>query len=125
LNGANFTLTGNAALTNGTRAPINAIQIVHRTVPQGDVDQDGDVDLTDFHILRGNLFKTGQTELQGDLDGGGIVDFADYRIWKRNAPPGAAASASLGVPEPATAMMLALGAALVAFSTRRTLRWTR
>jgi hypothetical protein len=127
LTGDDFTLTGNTTLTtpNGTRAPINAIQIVHRTVGPGDVDSDGDVDLTDFHTLRGNLFKTGQTEAQGDLDGGGIVDFADYRIWKRNAPPGLAASVSLGVPEPASAMMLALGAALVAFCSRRSLRWTR
>jgi hypothetical protein len=127
LTGSSFTLTSNTTLTtpNGFRAPINAVQIVHRTAPPGDVDSDGDVDLTDFHILRGNLFKTGQTEAQGDLDGGGIVDFADYRIWKRHAPPGLAASVSLGVPEPASVLMLALGAALAAFSTRRTFRWTR
>jgi hypothetical protein len=130
LTGSSFTLTSNTTLTtpNGFRAPINAVQIVHRTGPPGDVNDDGTVNLTDFHILRGNLFKTGQTEQQGDLDGGGIVDFADYRIWKRNASPGAAASAEAflaGVPEPASAMMLALGAALVAFSTRRTFRWTR
>jgi hypothetical protein len=127
LTGPSFTLTSNTTLTtpNGFRAPINAVQIVHRTVGPGDVDQDGDVDITDFHILRGNLFKTGQTELQGDLDGGGVVDFADYRIWKRNAPPGVAAGVSLNIPEPASAMMLAVAAALVAFSTRRTFRWTR
>lgn len=127
LTGSSFTLNSNTTLTtpNGFRAPINAVQIVHRTVGPGDVDQDGDVDITDFHILRGNLFKTGQTELQGDLDGGGVVDFADYRIWKRNAPAGVAAGVSLNVPEPASAMMLAVAAALVAFSTRRTFRWSR
>ncbi|HJQ79108.1 MAG TPA: hypothetical protein VJ828_04090 [Lacipirellulaceae bacterium] len=126
LTGSSFTLNSDTTLTtpNGFRAPINAVQIVHRTVGPGDVDQDGDVDITDFHILRGNLFKTGQTELQGDLDGGGVVDFADYRIWKRNAPAGVAASVSLNVPEPASAMILAIAAALVAFSKRRTFRWS-
>jgi hypothetical protein len=123
-------LTADTSLTTpgGFRAPINALQIVPRPRP-GDVNGDGNVDIFDFHILRGNLFKTGQTDEQGDLVGvGGLVDFADYREWKRLAPPGAAAAAEAflaGVPEPASAMMLALGAALVAFGTRRSFRWTR
>jgi hypothetical protein len=118
-----FTLTANAALTmpagrtDGFRAPINAIQIVSFVAP-GDVNRDGQVNLADFHIIRGNLFKTGQSRAQGDLVGNGIVDFADYREWKNNAAPGVAAGVSL-TPEPCTAMMLAVFGALAALFSGR------
>jgi hypothetical protein len=117
-----FTLTGDASLTtpNGFRAPINAIQIVKPTLP-GDVNRDGQVNLTDFHIIRGNLFKTGQSRAQGDLVGDGIVNFADYREWKNNVPAGLAASADLSgaIPEPGAALMLTVFGSLVALLNRR------
>jgi hypothetical protein len=117
-----FTLTGDASLTtpNGFRAPINAIQIVKPTLP-GDVNRDGQVNLTDFHIIRSNLFKTGQSRAQGDLVGDGIVNFADYREWKNNVPAGMAAGADLSgaIPEPGAALMLTVFGSLVALVSRR------
>jgi hypothetical protein len=128
LNATSFTLTGDASLTtpNGFRAPINAVQIVSFVKP-GDVNRDGNVNLTDFHIIRGNLFKTGQSRAQGDLIGNGIVDFADYREWKNNVPAGLAASAEFfgAIPEPSAAMMFAIYGALVALFIRRDQRTAR
>ena len=124
MTGSSFTLTGDATLTtpNGFRAPINAVQI-HARPQRGDVNGDGSVNITDFHIIRSNLFKTGQTDEQGDIFGsGGIVDFADYREWKSHASPAAvAASVALlgGVPEPSSGMLLALGAGLALVARRR------
>jgi len=130
VSGQSFTITGDATLTtpNGFRAPINALQIVQRPEP-GDVDGDGSVDIDDFHIIRGNLFETGQTDADGDIAGvGGIVDFEDYREWKQFASA-AAVAASLeflgNVPEPGSAVLLVLGAALASLSTRRSSRKER
>jgi hypothetical protein len=120
-----FTLSGDSTLTtpNGFRAPIAAVQIVKGLLP-GDVNNDGQVNINDFHIIRSNLFKTGQTRAQGDLISNGIVDFADFREWKLRAPAGLAASASLGgaIPEPGSGMLLAIGTALAALAVRRTER---
>jgi hypothetical protein len=126
LTAPSFTLSADASLTmppgftNGFRAPVNAIQIVKPTLP-GDVNRDGQVNLTDFHIIRGNLFKTGQSRAQGDLVGDGIVNFADYREWKNNVPPGLAASADLSgaIPEPGAALMLTVFGSLVALLSQR------
>jgi hypothetical protein len=123
ITGDSFTLTGDASLTtpNGFRAPMSGVQIVKSTLIPGDVNGDGQVNINDFHIIRGNLFKTGQTRPQGDLVSDGIVDFADFREWKQNAPAGLAASASLAgsIPEPATGLLLAIGGALAALASRR------
>jgi hypothetical protein len=121
-----FTLTGDATLTtpNGFRAPINAVQIVQSLLP-GDVNGDGMVNINDFHIIRGNLFKTGQTRAQGDLVVNGTVDFADFREWKRLAPPGVAAGASFGdlaIPEPTSSVLVILGTVLAALAGGRSKR---
>ena len=127
MTGTSFTITGDATLTtpNGFRAPINAIQI-HARPRAGDVNADGAVDINDFHIIRGNLFKTGQNDEQGDIAGaGGIVDFEDYREWKRFASAAAvAASVELiaNVPEPGSLALFATGTALAAFASRRSAR---
>jgi hypothetical protein len=120
LTATSFTIVGDATLTtpNGFRAPINAIQLGRPLVP-GDVNGDNLVNINDFHIIRGNLFKTNQSRAQGDLVGGnGIVDFADYREWKIRAGAGAA-GASLSVPEPGAGLLLAIGASLAALASRR------
>jgi len=131
LTGSSFTLTADTTLTtpNGFRSPINGLQIV--PVTPGDVNGDGLVNITDFHIIRSNLFKTGQSEAQGDLVGtGGVVDFADYREWKTHAGAGFASVALFGsVPEPSSALLFTLGAAIAAIAGRRAerrySRWAR
>jgi hypothetical protein len=124
---ADATLTMPAGFTNGLRAPIAGFQIVSFALP-GDVNRDGQVNVADFHIIRGNLFKTGQTRAQGDLVGGdGVVGFADYREWKVRAGAGASAVALFGdgsVPEPAAGLVMACGAALASLAARRHQRKT-
>jgi hypothetical protein len=125
LTAPSFTLSGDATLTtpNGFRAPMAAVQIV-KTVLPGDVNDDGQVNINDFHIIRSNLFKTNQTRAQGDLIPNGVVDFADFREWKLRAPAGLAASVSFGasIPEPGTGILFAIGTALAALAVRRTER---
>jgi hypothetical protein len=120
LTAASFTIVGDTRLTtpNGFRAPINAIQL-GRPLVAGDVNGDGAVNTADFHIIRSNLFKTGQSRAQGDIVGGnGVVDFADYREWKIRAGAGGA-GASLSVPEPGAGLLLIIGASLAALASRR------
>ena len=52
---------------------------------EGDVDGDGDVDLTDFNLLKDNFgISEGATRGEGDLDGDGDVDLTDFNILKDN-----------------------------------------
>ena len=64
---------------------------------------DGDVDITDFAILKTN-FHTGGCWAEGDFDGDGDVDITDFAILKQNF-----GSSSAAVPEPASATILLLG----------------
>ncbi len=84
----------------------------------GDVDNDGDVDMTDFTAIRNNFQKAAPTRAQGDLTGDGFVDFRDFRQWKNNHPfPAPPAGA---VPEPAAVgLALTAAAALIGMSRRK------
>lgn len=113
LTGTSFTITGDATLTtpNGFRAPINAIQIIGG-VPiapgPGDVNEDGMTNIADFNIIKANFFKnTGALRTEGDLNADSRVDLADYRIWRNIVP--ASVVANLGVPEPSSLTLGALG----------------
>lgn len=46
----------------------------------GDLDLDGDVDLTDLDVLESNMNLPG-TYVDGDIDGDGVVTFDDWVIW--------------------------------------------
>ncbi|NLF30462.1 MAG: hypothetical protein GX591_06200, partial [Planctomycetes bacterium] len=51
----------------------------------GDVDDDGDIDLDDFTVLKQNFGRTsGATRDEGDLNGDGAVDLDDFVILKNN-----------------------------------------
>jgi len=96
--------------------------IIMDTTLRGDTNHDGDVDLVDLGALAGNYGKTsGATWEQGDFNGDGDVDLVDLGDLAGNygigvpAAPGAplnfaADAASVGLPEPATMMLLGFGA---------------
>ena len=91
----------------------------------GDVDGDRDVDLDDYNVIIANLGLQVSSAILGDVakaDGtqgsDGRVTIADYRIWKDNYPtlPSGAGSGGLavGVPEPSSCLLIAIGLALAA-----------
>ena len=85
-------------------------KIVSFTEIPGDADFDGDVDLDDFDILAENMYLnvTGGSS-QGDFNKDGYVDIGDFSILALNIGQYPDAEESLpGVPEPATAVFLAL-----------------
>jgi hypothetical protein len=79
----------------------------------GDVNLDGKVDLIDFAILKENF---GKDHAQADLDGNGRVDLSDFGQVKDNF--GKQYASLQSVPEPSTALLALLGAALLWRSRR-------
>jgi len=52
-----------------------------KVVVSGDANKDGNVDLVDFNIWRGEYLKT-STSNMADFDGSGSIDLSDFNIWK-------------------------------------------
>jgi serralysin len=83
----------------------------------GDYNHNGKVDAADYLIWRNTVGKTGLA-LAADGNGNGTVDSADYGLWKANF--GASAGSGAGgspvadstVPEPAAALLAAIGGTL-------------
>jgi hypothetical protein len=93
-----------------------------RRLPRpGDVNNDGFVNAVDFGIIRANFLDQVAGVANGDLDLNGIVDFRDYREWKDNRDPGGAGAGfgDFAVPEPHSAVLLAMGVAAAGAATRR------
>ena len=81
----------------------------------GDVDGDGDVDLTDFNFVKNNFgMSEGAVRAQGDLDADGDIDLTDFNILKNNF--GAQAEA---VPEPGAMFLALMGGAVGLYYLRR------
>jgi len=76
----------------------------------GDGNLDGLVSGADYVLWANHFALTGASWGQGDFNGDGAVTGADYVVWANNFGAGAAA----GVPEPATAAMLVIGAIALA-----------
>jgi hypothetical protein len=81
---------------------------------EGDLDGDGDIDLTDYRVIRDNLQETHDYLAQGELTGDGFVNLNDFRRWK-NLPPVIASGvlAQIAVPEPASLALLGIAALAV------------
>jgi hypothetical protein len=97
------------------------------TTYYGDLNMDGQVDLSDFSIWGTNIDTTGGGWVGGDIDMNGVTDLGDFAIWGTlyadNVPPlnfldgpgvfpntTNTSSASLSpVPEPATGVLLFVG----------------
>ncbi|MEM9658019.1 MAG: PEP-CTERM sorting domain-containing protein [Planctomycetota bacterium] len=105
--------------SGGDRAPFNAFQIVE-VGGLGDVNADGVVDLTDYGIIRDNFRMDVASRDLGDLNLDGNVNFTDFIEWRENASAAVLAQAGyLSVPEPTSALLLALGAASLALGRSR------
>ena len=83
---------------NGTRIQYDNIRLDElATLQKGDVDSDGDVDLTDLTTIQSHFRTSVASRSLGDLDDDGFVDFTDYLEWKAYYPfPGAGGGASVG-----------------------------
>lgn len=66
----------------------------------GDADNNGGVDINDFHLMNSNFETTVPMFTGGDLDGNGFVDLNDFARWRAVAPLSALVAAGFAVPEP-------------------------
>ncbi len=87
---------------------------------QGDFNGNGVVDGDDLALWRvGYGTSSSASHAQGDANGDGSVDGADYLVWQRQNGTTGNPPATANVPEPASALLLALG--LSAAISRRSL----
>jgi hypothetical protein len=83
---------------------------IQSTVP-GDVTGDRIVDINDYNIIKAHFGTNVATRNLGDVTGDGVVNLLDFAQWKGNFPfPGAGAGSLRDgtVPEPASAVLMAL-----------------
>jgi hypothetical protein len=87
---------------------------------QGDFNNDGMVSLADYAVWREQFGST--SNLTADANGNRRIDAGDYTTWKRNFGRDLAAADAIAydqpIPEPTTAILLAMGV-LVVCSTGR------
>ena len=90
------------------------------TAMQGDFDEDGDVDGSDFLMWQRNSGTTsGAKHADGDANNDGSVDQDDLEIWKNEQGTSiGAVGQNLAVPEP-SAMLLATGMGCLVCTQRR------
>jgi hypothetical protein len=86
----------------------------------GDANGDGKVDINDLTIVLTNFGTSGRTWSQGDFNGDGRVDINDLTIVLANFGTTGASAGIKAVAEPASMLLLGVGAAcLLAFAWRR------
>jgi hypothetical protein len=96
-----FELTGDAALNSADIAAWQALAPL-----AGDYNGDRVVNAADYTVWRDSLGST--TQLAADGSGNGVIDQADYTFWV--ARYGTSGSEATAVPEPAGAVLVAMGA---------------
>jgi cyclophilin family peptidyl-prolyl cis-trans isomerase len=96
------------------------------SVAAADFNRDGIVDTADYVVWRKGRNTTVPAYTGADGNGDGLVNDADLTIWRANlgnvrgtASGGGAGSGLVGVPEPSTAGLIVLGAAMLLAGNRR------
>ena len=85
--------------------------------PAGDFNRDGVVDARDYATWRDSHGSL--AELNSDGDGDGVVDADDLAVWRDGYAMSGVTSAAAITPEPAAALVVAIGMALVEAVRRR------
>ena len=79
------------------------------TAVAGDFNGDGVVNLADYTVWRDNLGTASESAINHAGDGVAGVDASDYQVWKSNFGAGGAATvSSVNVPEPTSAVLIAI-----------------
>lgn len=118
-----FDLEGGAPLQTiiSEQTPLGSIAWIPSVdAMPGDYDSSGSVDPADYEKWQADFGKWVAKGGGADGNGDGIVDAADYVVWRNAMDAGVAAGAAL--PEPATALLALIGAALICslrFATTR------
>ncbi len=89
----------------------------------GDLDGDGDVDLTDYDTIRIHQQQSLLYNFEGEMTGDSLVDLNDFRAFKTayeaaNGGSGSLAAALAAVPEPSTLVLAMLLVGAVAWVKR-------
>ena len=117
----NATTPGNSAGCTVLNAPVDLPTLLAAPVP-GDYNGDSAVTGADYNLWRANFGST--THLAADGNRNGIVDSADYTFWRKlflGVGSGSGLGNSAAVPEPASALSIAIGLVSIAagFPARR------
>ena len=106
---------GSFVVSYGAGSPFNPTFVVlsaYQSLLPGDYNFDNIVDAADYTTWRNTLGQTG-VALPGDGNNDGTVDSGDYNLWRarfgQTAAAGATGSASAGVPEPVSFILLCVG----------------
>ena len=123
---AQFGGSGNPTVMDEIRIGTTYADALPELPIPGDTNGDKKVDQADYlnifhamNLIGANIPNTALDH--PDVNGDGKITIADFRIWKDNRtdiPSGAGALGSQGVPEPATWVLMLMGAVAVSLATR-------
>jgi hypothetical protein len=124
--GGSLGTTGEIAAASGIldelRVGTTFASVIGTGLVPGDVNGNGIADINDYLVIRNHFQMTGAARTDGDLNGDAVVNLVDFRMWKASRTAGSGADFNddfIGsVPEPATFILVVLGAVLAA-TTRR------